>query len=335
MKKLYYFCLLLLSFTSLFAQNPIRVQAGQNLQTAIDNADIGSTIQVDGGSFGAITLTKRITLIGAGAFVTNPTIITTIAFNYGSDNSSLIGFKVVDTNGDAVFIYDNVNNILIKNNYIYKIGVGCSLNCGPSNNLSIIHNVITWIHNYTQINNFLIRNNIIGGIVNFKDGTGTISNNTFSLFYLNDSVYILEFGYIMCFLSPSSNIIVKNNIIINPPSGNQTCIASQFVVNYNAFTDWTEPAYNSTNTQGLTRNSIFVGFPTNIIGETLPNQFQLAPNSPARGVGENGADCGAFGGSDPFPTTGTYGPVIYELTAPLSVSSGQTLNVTVKAKVSH
>lgn len=350
MKTILTFALFLL-FTSIFAQSTIRVQNGQNLQTAIDNATAGSTILVDGGSYGAVTLTKRITLIGAGAFVANPSIIPSIAFNNGSDNSALIGFKVTYNSSNAVLINNNVSNILIKSNYILGYlqtpSNSCTTNCNPINNLSIIHNVIyiLVLNTYgSQISNCIIRNNIInqisGGNINFTF-TGTIIFNTISAHYLQSSTYIFDQGYISCIGNNSSSRTIKNNIFIESAynAGNYSsnyCPTSPSVVSFNAISDYLGAAYNSSNTISLNRNSLFVGFPTNVAGESLPFQFQLAPNSPARGVGENGVDCGAFGGSDPFPLSGTpTGPYIYELSAPSSVSSGQTLNVTVKARVSN
>ncbi len=352
MRSLFVIFILLVSGYSL-AQTPIRVQNGQSLQTAIDNAPAGSTILVDGGSYGAVTLGKKITLIGAGGFVENPTIITSILFQLGSSNSSILGFKVngglVDNKFISIKIWDNLDNILIMRNYIPNtIETVSDCNpCGSINNLSIIHNLTGGVvlGAMPTINNFTVKNNILGGFMpvhsccygsRFGNSiiTGVIVNNTFANPIQNYPLYTISPAYINdCYLNQSSSIIFKNNIFYN--DGNYG-ICPFYSTNYNAITaDNGGYPYNSTNTLNVDVNSLFVGFPINISGESLPFQFQLAPNSPARGAGENGIDCGAFGGTDPFPLSGTTGPQIYELSAPSSVSSGQTLNVTVKAKVSN
>ena len=62
----------------------------------------------------------------------------------------------------------------------------------------------------------------------------------------------------------------------------------------------------------------------------------LADNSIAKGAGEGGTDCGAFGGDEPYVLSGLpSGPIVYELSMPSQVSGSSTLNVRVKARVQN
>jgi len=343
MKQLFTTYFLLVSAYCL-AQTPIRVQNGQNLQTIIDNAPAGSTILVDAGSYGAVVLNKRITLIGAGGFSANPTTITKISFNLGSDNSSMIGCKIADSpNQEGVFINFNISNILIKNNYILA-GIStpktyCDSNCGPINNLNIIQNIVAGnidLYDYTKINNFKIKNNVFGSFTsiphsheNYEPITGEIINN--NIMYANQGMNTIDLyaGMITCAVNQGSNVLFKNNIMY---FSNYYCFHYTYYFNYNILN---REGLNETNTLVEDFGNFFIGVPLIVGAESLPFQLQLAANSPARGAGENGTDCGIFGGSDPFPLSGAIGPQIYDLSAPSSVSSGQTLNVTVKAKVSN
>ena len=78
-------------------------------------------------------------------------------------------------------------------------------------------------------------------------------------------------------------------------------------------------------------STIFVGNNAS----SLEGQYMLSANSPAKGAGEGGVDCGAFGGDEPYVIGGVpSGPIIQELTVP-QVTSGSTINVRVKARVQN
>ena len=344
MRKVFIFYFLFIPFI-VFSQTLVRVQDGQNLQTVIDNAPNGATILVDGGNYGSITLNKRINLIGAGAFVPNPSIIVSISFIYGADNSSITGFRVTNSSyQNCIFIDHNVSNILINRNLCFSISTAsetCTSNCGNINNLTIIHNIIDEYVTFgiqSTITNFNLKNNILRALI--MSGSSMIKGNILNNNFVDISLGQLSSigsSQVDCSYNSNSYIQFKNNIFLGPCSNcNYLCSPSSlFAVAYNTISNNLGTALDATNTIDVDINTVFMGIPTPVSNESLPYQFQLTLSSPARGVGENGTDCGIFGGSDPFPPSSSIGPQIYELSAPSSVSSGQTLNVTVKAKVSN
>jgi hypothetical protein len=63
-------------------------------------------------------------------------------------------------------------------------------------------------------------------------------------------------------------------------------------------------------------NSIFVGYPNTVAGETADGKFKLKPGSPAIGAGIGGVDLGIFGGPNPYRLSGIPSiPTIYKLEA--------------------
>ena len=83
-------------------------------------------------------------------------------------------------------------------------------------------------------------------------------------------------------------------------------------------------------------STFFLAFPNNPNNLQEDARYQLHPNSPAKGVGENGTDAGAFGGDEPYILSGIPSiPTIYQLTVPSNVPQGGTLNVQIKAKINN
>lgn len=83
-------------------------------------------------------------------------------------------------------------------------------------------------------------------------------------------------------------------------------------------------------------DALYLGYPNNPNNLSLDARNQLAPNSPARGAGEYGTDCGAFGGDDPYVLSGIPDiPIIYQLSVPSQVPQNRVLNVQIKAKTNN
>jgi hypothetical protein len=130
----------------------------------------------------------------------------------------------------------------------------------------------------------------------------------------------------------NNSVIIRNNIFVSP----NTCISNNFNTSYfagfnnNVFRQGNYATNNSTNVQLTNLGTLFTGT------EGLELRYQLSPTSPARAVGTNGIDCGAFGGTQPYIVSGTpTGPVIYELTAPTTARQNETIQVQIKAKIQN
>ncbi|HNY02790.1 MAG TPA: hypothetical protein PKG48_09400, partial [Bacteroidales bacterium] len=83
------------------------------------------------------------------------------------------------------------------------------------------------------------------------------------------------------------------------------------------------------NQQNINMTDVFLG--TN--STSTDGQWQLAVGSPAIGAGNDGSDCGIFGGATPYVLSGLPSiPAIYEINMPSAGTSANGINVTVKAK---
>jgi hypothetical protein len=337
MKKLIF--LMLLSVGA-YAQTVHRVTNGMNLQTVIDNAASGDVILVEGGGYGNIEINKSLFIYGTGYFLNNVNLL--------NEGVSVLG-EISITANSVVFqgfkcgnITVLANNVLIKRNHSLRINVGGDAATGispfQSNNVQVIQNLAKSFGIYGESINFNVFNNILyesGGNSGFTLGTsgfGEIKNNTF----LNTGY---GYGYYPWFKDYSNTQFINNifpSILNNV--GSRTNIMHYirpYVLEYNLFTD-TFQNTSLTNIMGVDINSIYQAYSTNPNNLQEDARYQLAPNSPARGAGENGTDCGAFGGDDPYVLSGIPDiPSIYQLTVPSQVPQNGTLNVQIKAKTNN
>lgn len=303
--------------------NNAAISANFTSFTAAQNAAApNDTLYFEGSSvsYGNIVLTKPLTIIGPGYFLSeNPQTqankissqFGTITFNSGSSASSIIGLY-------ANTIILNVGNIEIIRNQI-KGGIEIKSSI-PFGNILINGNYITdgisgngnaiITSSGTQlISNIIISNNYItafNSAISFGSNcSGILSNNVVS-----KDVNISNFVF-------SNNIQKSNNVQINN---------NVFFNNIGSGTQF--PAGNG-NQQNINMTDVFVGTTSN----STDGQYQLKPGSPAIGAGNDGTDCGIFGGITPYVLSGLPAiPAIYEINMPSAGTSTNGINVTVKAK---
>ncbi|GAB1366538.1 hypothetical protein MASR1M36_14090 [Candidatus Cloacimonadaceae bacterium] len=295
-----------------------------NLSVAHSMAQPGDTLYVCGSnvSYGNVTISKRLTLIGTGFFLNqNPytqmfqhsSYVPTITFNSGSSGSTLTGLTLhtvaINTNNitlrrncintsdhnwtSRIVIASGVSQVVITQNFLAYL----SNDWGPymislagNNNSIYIANNIFRIYEDTSISvpntsYATIENNVFhGGIVNI--------NNT--LFQNN----IMRSGS----FNSGTGSTVRNNI----------CNSDQF-------------GNSNGNIPNMDMNAVFV------TTGTTDGLYQLSPGSPAYGTGINGTDCGCFGGVNPYVLSGMPAgiPSIYEVIAP---SSGFVFPIQIKIK---
>ena len=75
-------------------------------------------------------------------------------------------------------------------------------------------------------------------------------------------------------------------------------------------------------------DNVFAG----VTGNSTDGQWQLTSGSSAIGAGSGGANCGIFGGADPYQLSGISGPSIYSITMPSAGTPANGINVTLKVK---
>lgn len=337
MKKL---LLLLLLSMSGYAQTVHRVTNGMNLQTVIDNAVNGDVILVEAGSHGDIYVNKSVSIIGTGYFNQIQNAVIQNLYLNGS-GSYLTGLEIaneifVGTSNIIIekikinscqlarknisptsgTVNENIENILIKKCLINNLYVGSLANGIPSGIVS----------------NSLVANNILTGEFHIN---GSHSFSIFKNTFKGSPIYITQspnISFVSNLFFSNADLVANSYYSIYKPS-------VHFYYNYcNGFTNSVNTSpFGLKNTIGNTNGAeLLVGFPSNPNNLQEDARYQLAPNSPARGAGENGTDCGAFGGDDPYVLGGIPDiPSIYYLNVQPSVPQGGTLNVQIKAKTNN
>lgn len=286
--------------------------------TAAQNvASNGDTLYFEGSpvSYGDITITKPLVIIGPGYFLTenpqtqaNPVSAQfgTVNFNAGSSGSILSGFVVYK-------VYISVGNITINGNLITSgIGINAS---------SAFANVII-LTNYFVDGGFYnpsifqsSGNSIVNNVVISNNKTHRISLPNKYNCIINNNVFEEDISVY--------NSTISNNI---QKTGNQTLNNNYYYNNIGSGTQF--PSGNG-NQQSIDMVNVFVG----ATGNSTDGQWQLKEYSPAIGAGNDGLDCGMFGGTNPYVLSGMPDiPSIYQIIMPTSGNTNTGINVTVKAK---
>jgi hypothetical protein len=314
------FLLLLTMFTH--AQNILRVNntAGINvpyttIAAAVTAAGVNDIIQVEGSitSYGAVTLTKKVTLVGPGYYTDQNTglqastltaSVSTLTFNAGSSGSSVSGMVMtgnvsINSVSDINLSYNacaaqinfsgNGSNIFIHANYSGDL---FTPSAGNYSNVFITNNYLIRI-NTGSTSTYTVLNNIIN----------SSSPSDFKNADIRNNIFTSTNGFTL------TNCTFKNNVSVVPAVGG------------------TDPV----NVWSVAYSSLFIG----LTGNTSDTQWKLKALSPAIGAGEGGIDCGIYGGSSPYKPSGIVAGrhTITNLSAPGTVIQNGTLNVKVSGKV--
>jgi len=286
----------------------------KTLQAANDSASVsaGDTVHLESSqnSYGNLTATKRLIILGTGYFLNQNlnnqqdqrgATVGTLTFNVGSEGTVVSGLNITTFN----FQTSNISAVrnYIGNVYIYTTAGGYS-------NVSIIQNYVAGTITYGgyvqgSYSNVVISNNYVGSGISYPAIFSTvIVNNVIGGNNAGISVYN----------SNLQNNIVNATITIN--SGNN--------ISYNIC--GSAAALPATNLTSVNIANLFV------TSGTTDGIWQLASASLAKGAGAAGADCGMYGGPNPYKISGMPAiPSIYYLSAPVSTNSN-TLPVVISVK---
>jgi hypothetical protein len=280
------------------------------LQAAHDAAYVlpGDTLYLEAssGTYGNLTATKRLVIIGAGYFnAENPdtqanvagSVTGIITFNAGSGGSIVSGCTV-----DRITI--NISNLLIeKCRFAASIGNNTSaiLLSGNSSNIIIRQNFFE--PDYISSSGYLIRSTGTANNV-------SISNNYFKTTSTTRRILQLTSGFageISNNIFDSGTVEISNAIYQNNIMTNSTFTAFNTSI-LNNLGNSTQFGTENGNQSNVNMADVFVG-----VGST-DGKWQLKEGSPAIGAGVNGEDCGMFGGSRPYVLSGIPAiPSIYRL----------------------
>jgi len=291
--------------------------------TAQNAASNGDTIYVEGSptSYGNITISKQLIIIGTGYFLTenpqtqanlNSSKFGTVTFNTGSEGTIMTGLEIT---GDIEIKVGNIS--LLKNN-TKNIHINSSISYG---NILLSQNYIigeiTRNTGSSNIYNVIITNNCI------NNGNCT---NCSRIGFGNNFSGLISNNILNCNIYDTHNFTYSNNIMC----GALTLNNNNF---FNNIGDGTQFLAANGNMQNISLFDIFVGFPTQG-SYSSDGRFQLKSGSPAIGAGNDGTDCGIFGGVTPYVLSGMPEiPAVYEINMPSTGTTGNGINVTVKAKV--
>ncbi len=270
----------------------------------------GDTLYVEAssGSHGDVDLTKKLVIIGPGFFLAenpetqadqNSAVIGSLTFKDGSQGSIVKGCRIENVDiktSDIIFqgnrirntedivqavrLGENINNIIIKNNYIVELA-------SYTINNSAIRGRETGMNNVTIKNNYIYHTDRFRRSLSFGSGfSGTIENNV-----LHGEAIVRNAEF-------HNNILREGDF--SPTNTNYT----HNIGNNDQF------GTENGNQQNVDMDDVFVGAE----GNSTDGQWQLAEGSPAIGSGVDGTDIGMFGGDNPFKLSGVPNiPAIYEI----------------------
>ncbi|MBX2963042.1 MAG: hypothetical protein KF687_11060 [Cyclobacteriaceae bacterium] len=309
MKPNYTYIILCLTVFTLSAQakiwrvnnNPGVVADFTTLQAAHDGASAGDTIMLESSptSYGSLTATKRIVIIGCGYLlnenypinpILNSASVGQIIFESGSSGSVLLSVRLPQNS--THFLRDS--NIIISRCYTSFTGVGNQpviFNDVPVSNIIFYQNfAVGFISvNGGSVSNLHISNNLLYRLQLSSPTVGIVSNNI-----------LLATGSFDQIIATSQTL--SNNILIG---GSGTSFnGSSFIHNIDAggsaFARFGTTNGNIGNLTTTQVNNIFLG----ATGNSTDGQWQLKAGSVAIGAGVNGVDCGMFGGETPYVLSG-------------------------------
>jgi len=295
------------------SNDPNRPAQYSDLQTAIGDANEGDTLIIftSATSYGNITVSKRLVLVGEGHFacsIPNASVIGAISLQDGTfpttepDSSIFVSLYFT---GAITSFSANIDGIRVERCYFNSGNAILPSGVGSINGWIVINNIFQFndgspgtiycvnLNNGSDhffSNNLFILPNIFSGGNNYFLGFSNSSNNIFNnniFIYLNTpSSLVKSFGSF-------TNGTFVNNIFYGIDL--VTCLNCIYFANLTWLTvdNGDIPAANNL----LDTDPKFV----DLSNVTTPcNDFHLDIGSPALGAGANGDDLGIFGGNQTF-----------------------------------
>ncbi len=329
MKTLFISTLMMLAFGfSSQAQNLIAVQNGTSVHfyVSLDSANVhasdGDTLYLPGGSYGSLTVDKRLHIIGVGhnpdsTKATARTIMQGLILNSGAANGSVTG----------IYFHGNITfNSGFKGYTISMCYISGSINNSApvktDSNISVIQNTIAGTFDFSRFSNSLISDNLFLSSVD-------ISNNSI---FKNNILLIYEGYYPLKF----SNCTIENNIGYGSSETQsfRYCVLNNNInIGFNGSSGTNQGSGNFLGVGVL--HSIFVNYDSLTMGgeSIYKADFHLAPNSPYKNAGTDGTDIGIYGGTFPWKEGSIpYNPHIQKNSVSGTTDANGNLKVKIKVE---
>lgn len=292
-----------------------------SINAAMSSADVlnGDTLYLDPGTVlqGTQTVKKSVTIIGTGYFLKDVSAKEAIIEELSVEASNV---KVEGCYSINLSVRNGLDNVVIER---------CKIKISNiySDNAKIYSCYIYDRISITGRQNVEISNCIILGYIG-SARKSSITNNI-----------ILRYSRYDNALHDITNSKIANNIIINTFNGsNNVTIANASLSDQNMITN---------NVLSNDADHAFADYPDNkFIGAkpedvftmegTADEQYRLKEDSPAKGYGQSGYDCGAYDGPFPYVVSGhpRFMPYIYDAIIPNQPTDGK-LNVTLKIRTQN
>ena len=316
-KKLLWATALSLSMKAGMAQNMVVVNNTpgivanyKTLQGAVDSVADGTLIllQPGSGTYGNVTIKKRVSIIGAGYFLNHnpdPTsqatpaeaVVSSLVFDTASNGSYVTGLSMTGLNGNgARFTFLNTSNVTVSRCLVTPGGSN-TLFYGYKSNLITVkqcyvrvpggygHGIILSTREATDfqfLNNVFVNDDLAYG---FQLPSEYFTNYSASVLFKNNVMYNLyNPGFYPSACSFTNNIV----FLFNSSSTINAVAASNNVSNVN----FSAPGPNINN---AVHADVFVLNSDPAI-TSADGRFKLKTGSVAIGYGQGGIDCGIFGG---------------------------------------
>ncbi len=301
---------------------------------AHDSVAAGDTIYVEGNgtsnSYGDIVINKKLIMIGPGYFLTEndsvfanhvPARFQQVIINGSAAGTEIHGLYIQRTYGHDIYI--KASDVVISRNYFYETGADRIILDGNIQNITITQNYGTAVFtNSGTASNVLIANNYMNDYISLGSSSNAV--------IINNVVrnYISAFNSIIC----NNIIFVGSSYPLGQNFGNYNSIDYNLTAAALHAGDNPPSPPGTGNLGNVDMNTVFIDF-DGTEGFSTDGKWMLNPDGPAAGAGENGIDCGMFGGSMPYVLSGQPAiPRIYEAIIPASGSQSGGLPVIIKVR---
>lgn len=299
-----------------------------DITAAIAAAGEGDTLYIEGSqyNYGDVTLDKPLVLIGPGYFLTendstqanqSSAMIDQFTIDPAAAGSTVYGLEFYD------WVYIDASNIIFSRNWMVDN-----------------HNIDCWFAGSNDIMNVVITQNYLS---NINGGNKLANGLVISNNYVRTDISVganqsaIIYNNVVGKTISAYNSVVKNNI----NTSNSAVFGGYYdggnnIWEYNIadFLKWGVPP-GVGNIGGIAPIDIFVDYDGSL-GYSSDGKWQLKEGSIAIGYGEDGMDCGIFGGTSPYILSGMAPvPHIYEAIVPVSGSAASGLPVTIKVKAQN
>jgi hypothetical protein len=310
----------------------------KTLAEAVDAAAAEDIIQVmpSAQSYGEITLSKQVTLIGVGFNPDKalPDVLSTvdqITLASGASSVRLSGLVV-----ESVFYSHTLDGVLVDHCLLGRFRESKISTSDSTHSNVVISNCVFYpIQAFSE-----------DDILSIQGATSnvTIKNNVIFVKGLSSSERWMELDGALV----TNNIIAERSSVSFSASGEfNSCEVSnnifygdvkiqgeQTTYKNNIISSNSTDPIKDTNTGSnnlMITTPLFENFPFADDYERSFD-FRLKSDSPGKNAGTDGTDIGVYGGSTPFVSTGVSLPIVRQISAPLQIPAGSNLEVEVNVR---